>query len=86
MTSESRPRAIALALQQEAEKNKVAGSANQKGWDAGDLKLKQEEESQKAAEITQGVQMRLTFFPVERWEKAVTLHAGQEARHAHLPG
>lgn len=61
----------ALALQQEAEKNKVAGSANQKGWDAGDLKLKQEEESQKAAEITQGVQMRLTFFPVERWEKAV---------------
>lgn len=61
----------ALALQQEAEKNKVAGSANQKGWDAGDLKLKQEEESRKAAEITQGVQMRLTFFPVERWEKAV---------------
>lgn len=61
----------ALALHQEAEKNKVAGSANQKGWDAGDLKLKQEEESQKAAEITQGVQMRLTFFPVERWEKAV---------------
>ena len=61
----------ALALQQEAEKNKVAGSANQKGWDAGDLKLKQQEESQKAAEITQGVQMRLTFFPVERWEKAV---------------
>lgn len=61
----------ALALQQEAEKNKVAGSANQKGWDAGDLKLKQEEESQKAAEITRGVQMRLTFFPVERWEKAV---------------
>lgn len=61
----------ALALQQEAEKHKIAGSANQKGWDAGSLKLKQEEESQKAAEITQGVQMRLTFFPVERWEKAV---------------
>lgn len=41
----------ALALQQEAEKNRVAGSANQKGWDAGDLKLKQDKGALRAPGI-----------------------------------
>lgn len=61
----------ALALQQAAEKNKPKASANQKGWDEGELKLQQEDMRGKAAEITQGVQLRLTLFPVERWERAV---------------
>lgn len=61
----------ALALQQEAEKAKGgAGSANHAGWDEG-LASKEELEAQKAAEIAIGVQMQLSLFPVERWEKAV---------------
>lgn len=61
----------ALALQQEAEKNKPPkGGADHGGWDEG-LPTKEELEAQKAAEIAQGVQMQLSLFPVERWEKAV---------------
>lgn len=61
----------ALALQQEAERNRLqAPDSKHKGWDEGNL-TKKEQEEQKAAEITQGVQMRLSMFPAERWEKAV---------------
>lgn len=60
----------ALALQQEAEKHRLKGSADHGGWDEG-LPSKAEQEAQKAAEIAQGVQMQLSLFPVERWEKAV---------------
>lgn len=61
----------ALALQQEAERNRLqAPDGKHKGWDEGNL-TKKEQEEQKAAEITQGVQMRLSVFPAERWEKAV---------------
>ena len=60
----------ALALQQEAEKNKGRGAADHRGWDEGNPS-KAEQEAQKAAEIAQGVQMQLSLFPVERWEKAV---------------
>lgn len=60
----------ALALQQEAEKNKGRGAADHRGWDEGNP-TKAEQEAQKAAEIAQGVQMQLSLFPVERWEKAV---------------
>lgn len=60
----------ALALQQEAEKHKGRGAADHGGWDEG-LPSKAEQEAQKAAEIAQGVQMQLSLFPVERWEKAV---------------
>ena len=60
----------ALALQQEAEKNKGVGAADHGGWDEG-LLTKAEQDAQKAAEIAQGVQMHLSLFPVERWEKAV---------------
>ena len=60
----------ALALKQEAERNKGRGSADHGGWDEG-LPSKAEQEAQKAAEIAQGVQMQLSLFPVERWEKAV---------------
>lgn len=60
----------ALALKQEAEKNKGKGAADHRGWDEG-LPSKEEQEAQKAAEIVQGVQMQLSLFPVERWEKAV---------------
>lgn len=61
----------ALALQQEAERNRLqAPDGKHKGWDEGNL-TKKEQEEQKAAEITQGVQMRLSMFPAERWEKAV---------------
>ncbi len=60
----------ALALQQEAEKNKGIGAADHRGWDEG-LLTKAEQDAQKAAEIAQGVQMQLSLFPVERWEKAV---------------
>ena len=60
----------ALALQQEAEKNKGRGAADHRGWDEGNP-TKAEQEAQKAAEIARGVQMQLSLFPVERWEKAV---------------
>ena len=60
----------ALALQQEAEKHKGGGAADHRGWDEGNP-TKVELEAQKAAEIVQGVQMQLSLFPVERWEKAV---------------
>lgn len=61
----------ALALQQEAERNRLqAPDGKYKGWDEGNL-TKKEQKEQKAAEITQGVQMRLSMFPAERWEKAV---------------
>ena len=60
----------ALALHQEAAKNKYQGVANHKGWDEG-LETRKEAEQRKAAEIAQGVQTRLSLYPVERWEKAV---------------
>lgn len=62
----------ALALQQAAEKNKgVESKPRQAGWDESNLKLKQEDARQKAAEISQNVQMRLSLFPAAQWEKAV---------------
>ncbi len=60
----------ALALHQAAAKNKYQGSADHKGWDEG-LESRKEAEQRKAAEIAEGVQMRLSLYPVERWEKAV---------------
>ncbi len=60
----------ALALKQEAERNKGKSGVDHRGWDAG-LPTKEEQEAQKAAEIARGVQMQLSLFPVERWEKAV---------------
>ena len=60
----------ALALHQEAAKSKYQGSANHKGWDEG-LESRKEAEQRKAAEIAEGVQLRLSLYPVERWEKAV---------------
>lgn len=60
----------ALALHQEAAKGKYQGSADHKGWDEG-LESKKEAEQRKAAEIAEGVQLRLSLYPVERWEKAV---------------
>ena len=63
-------RVNALALQQEAEKHRPEGAADHAGWDDG-LPAGREAEAQKAAEIVQEVQMQLSLFPVERWEKAV---------------
>ena len=60
----------ALALQQEAEKHRLGGAADHRGGDEGNP-AKAEHDAQKAAEIAQGVQMQLSLFPVERWEKAV---------------
>lgn len=60
----------ALALHQEAAKNKYQGAANHKGWDEG-LESRKEAEQKRADEIIQGVQMRLSLYPVDRWEKAV---------------
>lgn len=60
----------ALALHQAAAKNKYQGSADHKGWDEG-LESRKEVEQRKAAEIAEGVQLRLSLYPVERWEKAV---------------
>ena len=60
----------ALALHQAAAKNKYQGAADHKGWDEG-LESRKEAEQRKAAEIAEGVQMRLSLYPVERWEKAV---------------
>lgn len=64
-------RVNALALEQTARKNKPDSNKDRhKGWDDS-LASKKEIEEQKAAEIAHGVQMRLSLFPVERWEKAV---------------
>ncbi len=64
-------RVNALALEQAARKNKPdINKDRHKGWDDS-LTSKKEIEEQKAAEIAHGVQMRLSLFPVERWEKAV---------------
>lgn len=60
----------ALALHQAAARNKYQGAADHKGWDAG-LESRKEAEERKAAEIAQNVQLRLSLYPVERWEKAV---------------
>lgn len=60
----------ALALHQTAAKNKYQGAADHKGWDEG-LESRKEADQRKAAEIAEGVQMRLSLYPVERWEKAV---------------
>lgn len=60
----------ALALHQAAAKNKCQGAADHEGWDEG-LESRKEAEQRKAAEIAEGVQMRLSLYPVERWEKAV---------------
>lgn len=64
-------RVNALALEQKAgESGGDPDKDRHKGWDDG-LKSKKELEEEKAAEIARGVQMRLSLFPVERWEKAI---------------
>ncbi|WP_165060689.1 type ISP restriction/modification enzyme [Adlercreutzia sp. ZJ154] len=60
----------ALALHQAASQNKYQGAADHKGWDEG-LESRKEAEQRKAAEIAEGVQLRLSLYPAERWEKAV---------------
>lgn len=59
-----------LNLLQESQKNRVADDDGHKGWDSG-LPSGKEKDEAKAAEIVEGVQMKLSLFPVERWEKAV---------------
>ena len=60
----------ALALEQAASKSKDdQGAGRHEGWDDGVGKGARDDEL--AAEIAQGVQMRLTLFPVERWERAI---------------
>ena len=62
----------ALALEQSARKNKIdLGADRHKGWDDG-LPSNKEREERRAAEIAESVQLKLSFFPVERWEKAIT--------------
>ncbi len=64
-------RVNALALEQKASKRPDDPNKDQhKGWNDS-LKSKKELEEETAAEIAQGVQMRLSLFPVERWEKAI---------------
>lgn len=65
-------RVNALALEQKARGGKSGDPDAQKhkGWDDG-LLSKKEQEERKAAEIAAGVQLRLSLFPVERWERAV---------------
>ena len=60
-----------LSLLQEARKNKVADDGSHEGWDHGDGLTGEERDGLKAAEIAEGVQLRLSLFPVERWERAV---------------
>lgn len=61
-----------LNLLQESRANKVADfGKNHEGWDHGDGTSAGEKDAAKAAEIANGVQMKLSLFPVERWEKAV---------------
>lgn len=62
----------ALALEQSARKNRIdPGADRHKGWDDG-LPSNKEREERRAAEIAESVQLKLSFFPVERWEKAIT--------------
>lgn len=62
----------ALALEQSARKNRIdPGADRHKGWDDG-LPSSKEREERRAAEIAESVQLKLSFFPVERWEKAIT--------------
>lgn len=64
-------RVNALALEQRAHKKPADPNAKKHaGWDDG-LLSKKELEQRRAAEIAQAVQMKLSLFPVERWEKAV---------------
>lgn len=60
-----------LSLLQEARKNKMADDGSHEGWDHGDGLTGEERDGLKAAEIAEGVQLRLSLFPVERWERAV---------------
>ena len=60
-----------LSLLQEARKNKVTDDGRHEGWDHGDGLTGKERDDLKAAEIASGVQLRLSLFPVERWERAV---------------
>ena len=60
-----------LSLLQEARKNEVADDGSHEGWDHGDGLTGEERDGLKAAEIAEGVQLRLSLFPVERWERAV---------------
>ena len=59
-----------LNLLQEADRNrgKQIPDPAHEGWDA---KGDKPSEDEKAAEIAAGVQLRLSLFPVERWERAV---------------
>lgn len=60
-----------LNLLQEASRNKAADPGkNHEGWDGNGPSAKEREDA-KAAEIASGVQMKLSLFPVERWERAV---------------
>lgn len=60
-----------LNLLQEANKNKPADPGkNHEGWDGNGPSAKEREDA-RAAEIVSGVQMKLSLFPVERWERAV---------------
>ena len=60
-----------LNLLQEAGKNKPQDrGGNHEGWDGNGPSAKEREDA-KAAEIASGVQMKLSLFPVDRWEKAV---------------
>ena len=62
----------ALALEQSARKNRIDPDADRhKGWDGG-LPSNREREERRAAEIAESVQLKLSLFPVERWEKAIT--------------
>lgn len=62
----------ALALEQSARKNRIdPGADRHKGWDDG-LPSNKEREERRAAEIAESVQLKLSLFPVERWEKAIT--------------
>lgn len=65
-------RVNALALEQQAQRSRGADpdAARHKGWDDS-LPTKREQEERAAAEIAAGVQMKLSLFPVERWERAV---------------
>lgn len=64
-------RVNALALEQKARKKPVDPNAKKHaGWDDS-LLSKKELEQRRATEIAQAVQMKLSLFPVERWEKAV---------------
>ena len=64
-------RVNALALEQRAGKRPDdPDKKRHKGWNDS-LRSRKELEEETAAEIAHGVQMRLSLFPVERWEKAI---------------